>query len=153
MHTGAERRLLVFGLHIPALGELGVAKVAELVLRYVSVGDQVAQHDQTIPVVVNLVSADEAAAAAPDLQVQEEVLVLTAARARDEAVKLADAGHFDDAQALLSRTASRLRESGLANEADALDLELPSMAPMSYDPAARKRLRYESHRRRRGKQL
>ncbi len=86
---------------MPALAELGVEKVADVVLRYVSVGDQVEQHALTIPVVVNRVSADEAAAAAPDLQVHEEVLVLTAARARDEAILLADAGRYEEGQRVL----------------------------------------------------
>ena len=65
---------------------------AEIVLRYVSVGAQIEQHELTIPLVVNLVSANEAAASAPDIEVREEVLVLKSARARDEAIRLADAG-------------------------------------------------------------
>lgn len=151
-----ERRRIVFALHVPALQELGVAKVADLVLRYVSVDERIEQHELTVPVAANLVSADEAAAATPDLEVREEVLVLAAARARDEAVRLADVGQFDEAQAVLHDTAVRLRASGLAAlepEANALDLELPEIAPASYgaDPSVRKRLHYDSHRRRRGK--
>ena len=151
-----ERRRVVFRLQVPALQELGVAKVADLVLRYVSVDDGIEQHELTIPVAVNLVSASEAAAAAPDLEVREEVLVLAAAQARDEAIRLADEGRFDDAQAVLHDTAEKLRASGMTSlepEANALDLELPVMAPASYggDPSVRKRLHYDSRRRRRGK--
>ena len=94
-----EKRRVVFELHVPHLAALGPAPVAEIVLRYVSVGAKVEQHEVTIPLAVNLVSADEAAASAPDLEVREEVLVLKAARARDEAIRLADAGENEQAQA------------------------------------------------------
>jgi Ca-activated chloride channel homolog len=145
-----ERRRIVFNLHVPALAELGVAKVAELVLRYVSVGEQVVQHELTIPIVVNRVCADEAAAAAPDLQVREELLVLSAARARDEAIRLADAGRIAAAQQLLRSTVQTLRNAGLPAEADLIDHEVGALK--SYDARTRKRLYYQSQRQRRGKQ-
>ena len=97
-----EKRRVVFELHVPHLAALGPAPVAEIVLRYVSVGAKVEQHELTIPLAVNLVSADEAAASAPDLAVREEVLVLKAARARDEAIRLADAGENEQAKRLMS---------------------------------------------------
>jgi Ca-activated chloride channel family protein len=124
-----ERRRIVFNLHVPALAELGVAKIAELVLRYVSVGEQVVQHELTIPIVVNRVCADEAAARAPDLQVREEVLVLSAARARDEAIRLADAGRIAAAQQLLSGTVQTLRSAGLPAQADLLETGSNSPPP------------------------
>jgi len=43
---------------------------------------------------VNLVSADEAAAAGHDAEVTEEVAILTAAGAQEEALKRADQGDF-----------------------------------------------------------
>jgi Ca-activated chloride channel family protein len=119
-----EARRVVFGLHIPRLVELGVAPVAELVLRYVAVGDEIAEHTLTIPVVANLVSADEAAAVEPDLEVREEVRVLEAARARNEAIQLADRGDFDAASAVLH----------------AAGLE----APAAYDATSRKQLRFQA---------
>ena len=127
------------------------SKVAEVVLRYVAVGDQVEQHELTIPIVVNRVSADEAAAAAPDLQVHEEVLVLTAARARDEAIRLADAGRFEEGQQVLHSTVTTLRDAGLSEQADLLAPEIAALE--SYDPSVRKRLRFQSQRQRRGKQI
>src|SRR5215211_1333301 len=149
---GGERRRLVFSLHVPHLVTLGPAKVADLVLRYVSVGDEIAQHELTIPVAVNLVSADEAAAAKPDLAVREEVLVLKAAQARDEAIRRADDGDYDGAEEVLERTASQLHAAGLDDEAAALHELRPAMAPASYNPTARKRLHFESNvRRKRGR--
>jgi Ca-activated chloride channel homolog len=142
-----EHRRIVLALHVPRLAELGVARIAELVVHYVSVGDEVAERTLTVPVAVNLVSADEAAAAGADLEVREEVLVLEAARARDEAVRLADEGDYDAAQQVLAATDSDLRAAGMHAEADTLDAGLVS--PAAYSPISRKALRYESTERRR----
>jgi hypothetical protein len=121
------------------------------VLRYVAVGDQVEQHELTIPIVVNRVSANEAAAATPDLQVHEEVLVLSAARARDEAIRLADAGWFQEGQQVLHSTLMKLRDAGLSEQADLLAPEIDALD--AYDASTRKRLRFQSQRQRRGKQI
>jgi Ca-activated chloride channel family protein len=142
-----ETRRVVLSLHIPELAELGVAKVADLVVRYVSVGDGVNEHVLTVPVAVNLVSSDEAAASAPDLAVTEQVHLLRAARARDEAVRLADAGDFEGAQTVAMQADAELRGAGLNPEADAFDAK--RLLPPNYGPRARKQLRYESQLRRR----
>ena len=68
------------------MGDL-LAKIADVVVRYVEVGEQIAMHELSLPLVVNAVSADDAAAAVPDAEVTEEVVVLLAARAQDEARK------------------------------------------------------------------
>ena len=146
---GGDRRRVVLKLRVPNVAELGAVPVADLVLRYASVGDGVALHEVTVPVVVNLVSADEAAAAEPDAQVREEVLVLTAARARDAAMRLADAGDYEAAQLELLEASSALRASGLDAEADELAAAAPSVARGSYSPAGRKRLHYDATARRR----
>lgn len=146
-----ETRRIVFALHIPDLAALGPASVAELVLRWVSVGEQIAQHELSVPVVVNAVSAAEAAAVGPDPEVREQVLVLKAAKARDEAIRLADRGEYDEARRLVSGLSSELRRSGLEEEAGALEENLPRLEEVAYsaDPANRKRLHFESHQRRR----
>jgi len=151
---GGERRRIVFALHLPRLATLGEIRVADLVLRYVSVGEDVRLHERTIPIAANLGSAAEAAGAKPDLEVTEEVLILRAAKARDEAIRLADAGEHEAAQDLFERTAAELRKHGgpaLAREAEALDAEAPLAAPAQYTPANRKHLHYASNQRRRGR--
>ena len=75
----------MFQLHVPRLAELGVKRVADVVLRYTAIGEQIAVHEVQIPVTVNLVSADEAAAAKADHEVTEEVIVLLSARAQEQA--------------------------------------------------------------------
>jgi hypothetical protein len=157
---GGETRNVVFGLHIPSLAELGAVQVAELLLRYVTVGDEVATHDVTVPLVVNAVSAAEAAAAAGDPEVRRRTLVLSAARARDEAIRMTDAGDAGSARRTLRLAARNLREAGALDplaaptaslQAALLDDEAAELERGPMTPHQRKRLRYESTRRRRGR--
>src|SRR5215211_586901 len=147
-----DRRRIILALHVPRLAELGVETIAELVVRYVSVGDEVAEHVLTLPIVVNAVSATEAAAAGPDSEVHEEVLVLKAARARDEAIRLADAGDVAGARGALRLAAQSVASSPFATprlSAEAQELEDAAESVDSYGAAARKQLRYASTVRRR----
>lgn len=154
---GGERRAVVFCLHLPAVADLGVAKVADVVLRYVSIGDQIAAHEVTLAVVVNVVTAEEAAQAEADHAVVDEVLVLKTAKARDEARRLADMGDFEGGRSLLQASAAELRLSApgsskaaeLLAEADLLDDVRGALAAPSYDASTQKRLHYDAHRTRR----
>ncbi|MGH3072149.1 MAG: vWA domain-containing protein, partial [Gaiellaceae bacterium] len=146
-----ETRRIVLGLHVPDVAALGPVSVAELVVRWTSVGDGIAQHALTLPVVVNAVSAEEAAAAAPDPDVREEVLVLQAARARDEAIRLADAGEHMNAKNLLLAREADLRALGLKAEADELHAAAATVEPDHYDGMTRKRLHYRSQQAKRGR--
>jgi hypothetical protein len=150
---------VLFELGIPSLASLGVAKVADLVVRYVSVGEQVATHELTLPIVVNMVSADEAKTAGVDTDVVDEVLILKAARAQEEARKLAGQGDFDEARSLLETTSRQLRsraaESRIPDEllakAEGLEIHADDMSVQRYDLSSRKHLTYDirSARRRR----
>ena len=154
---GGEVRRLVFALHIPHLAVLGAAKVADVVLRYVSVGEDLAAHEVTVPVVVNLVSADEAAAAELDAHVTDEIWLLRAARARRDAIASADAGDWDGSRNAMGTLASQLRmaASGSARgpemliEADLLDADATDK--VESDPMWRKRVSQQSRRRSRGR--
>jgi Ca-activated chloride channel family protein len=156
---GDEQRRLLFQFHVPQVATLGPARVADVILRYVSVGDQLIAHETTVPVVVNLVSADEAAAAELDREVEEEVVLLQAARARREATELADSGDFHGAQRVLKSAAEALRRSEagsqraaeLAHEADILDGHYTTMDTRSYTSMTRKQMRNEGWRRGRGR--
>lgn len=108
---------------------------------------------------VNLVSADEAAAASPDAEVTEEVVVLSSAKALEEARELADAGDHEAARRLLERTASELSERArgssraaeLLDQAGFLRRSAEVMGAMAYDPLERKRIHYRAHETRRGR--
>jgi Ca-activated chloride channel family protein len=157
-----ERRRVVFELAIPGLEEIGVTQVAEIVVRWIALGEQIAAHSRRIPLVVNAVTADEARAAEADPEVVEEVLVLKAARAQREAILRADAGDFDGARSVLAGAADELRQSAslsgatrsaeLLSQAEDLESSSASMNRPAYDSRARKLLRYRSHEggRRRG---
>ncbi len=154
---GAELRRLVFALHIPQLAALGPAKVADVILRYVSVGEKIEVHELTAPVVVNLVSADEAAAADVDTEVTEEVWLLQAARARKDAIEAADRGDWETSRQILGDAAEQLRAAPMGSarmdefltEADLLDGEV--VASMVPDDTWRKRNTQQAWRRTRGK--
>ena len=154
---GSEIRRLVFALHIPELASLGPAKVAEVVLRYVAVGEKVEGHELTVPVVVNLVNADEADALGADAEVVDEVWLLRAARARKDAIESADAGDWDGSRDVLGSTSQDLRSAAMYSarsaellaEADLLDAEVH--ASTIADPMWRKRNAQHSWRRSRGR--
>ena len=156
---GDERRRLLFRLHVPQVAMLGPARVADVILRYVSVGKSLVAHETTIPVVVNLVSADEAAAAELDREVVEETVLLQAARARREATEHADRGDFDAARHALEDAATALRSlepdsqraTELEHEAVTLDTHFAAMSAPMYTSGTRKQMRDESWRRHRGR--
>ena len=142
---------IVLTLRVPRLAELGPASIAELRITYVTVGDEIAEHLLTVPVAVNLVSADEAATAEADLEVREEVEILKAAQARDEAIRLADNEDWQAAQALIAESRASMLEAGtpaLAAEADELEQVLPHINRAQWQ-GTRKDLRYASNFRRR----
>ncbi len=154
-----DRRRVVFELHVPEMAALGVTEVAKVVVRYVSVGEEIAAHEVTLPITVNLVSADEAAAGQADRDVVEEVVILKAARAQENAMRKADAGEFEDARSLLEGAAKELRmrmpESAKAAEllerAENLEGSVLRMSMRDYTAGARKRMHYDvrsTHRRR-----
>jgi Ca-activated chloride channel family protein len=150
-----ESRRVVFEFHIPSLASLGMKSVGEVVLRYTSIGEQIAQHEVAMPLVVNLVSADEAAAAGADAEVTEEVIVLKSTRAQQEAREHADRGEFDAARKLLAEAADELRTIApssakadeLLEQAERLEFHSASMSTASYDAISRKRMRFEERTR------
>ncbi len=146
---GGERLRIVFKLLIPKVAELGVTRVAELVLRYVETGMQIAQHQVMVPVTVNLVSADEAAASEADHEVVEQVVILEAARATKKARDLADRGDFDAASELLEGTIDDLRCFGSPAsmlQASIVDDYTSGLTATTYSPAQRKRMTNDAHR-------
>jgi Ca-activated chloride channel family protein len=150
---GAEERRVVFSLRVPSVPALGPAKVADVVLRYVDVGESVEVHEVTLPVVVNLVSADDAAKGELDAEVTEEVWLLQGAHARRRAMEALDRGDHDEAHRLLSEAATHLRgHSPGAGRAEELWAEASALETRAAELAVdepdvwRKRL-HDEHRR------
>ncbi len=154
-----ETRRVVFELHVPSLASLGVRTVADVVLRHTAIGDEIAHHEVTIPLVVNLVSADEAAAATADAELTEEVVILRSARAQEQAREHADRGELEQARKLLSEAADELRRIApasakadeLLEQAETLDVNVASMSEPAYDPSTRKTMRFQSRSRSQGR--
>jgi Ca-activated chloride channel homolog len=152
---GGERRRVVFQLGIPGLPALGLATVAQVVLRYVRVGDEIAMHELTVPVVVNAVNAADAASAAPNGEVTEEVTILLSARAQDEARELADRGRYDEASSRLHEAAESLRKvangSARAQElevqAQRLEHHSAELSGGRFDALSRKQMTFENRER------
>lgn len=124
-----EERRVVVKLGVPGLSTLGPVVVAEVVLRYVLIGEAVQQHTVTMPIMVNVGTADAADAVELDPAVVEEVLTLVAARTRKVARRAVNDGRTDEAQAMLRRGSAELRRSAatasspakLLADADAMD--------------------------------
>jgi Ca-activated chloride channel homolog len=156
---GEERRRIVFALQVPRLQALGPASVADVVVRYVSIGDSVAAHEMHVPVLVNLVSADEADTAVPDARVVEEVVILKGARAQDEARRLAKDGDLDAAGELLRKTAREIRNVAprsdrtdeLNAQADEIEGYRRAMVDGAFDAMQSKQMRYSSWQKQRGR--
>ncbi|MEO7804223.1 MAG: VWA domain-containing protein [Actinomycetota bacterium] len=149
---GEDRRRVVFELEIPRLARLGLAKVADAIVRYVSVGDSIEDHTVTLPMHVNAVNADEAAAADPNNDVIEEVLVLKAAKAQEDARRRFAEGDTEGAQKLLKDAADDLRRlapdseqsAQLLEQAEVIDGSLMAMHDSSFGEAEMKNLKYNA---------
>ncbi|MEP6973386.1 MAG: hypothetical protein ABI869_04480 [Actinomycetota bacterium] len=156
---GEEQRRIVFALDVPGLALLGPMSVCDLVLRYVSVGDEVAAHELHVPVLVNLVSADEAAVATADAAVVEEVVILKGARVQEEARKLAMEGDHEGAGKPMRDAANELRNlapesaraAELLEQADEMDGFGDSLFDGSMSPMQSKHMRYPSWQKQRNR--
>ncbi len=151
---GSETRRIVFEMNVPNVADLGPKQIGELVLRYTSVGDTIEMHDVTIPVTVNLVDAETAAAAGVNSDVNDEVLMLRAAEARREAMERADSGDYDGAYSTLNSMRADMsdampaspRASEFRAEIDEMGYSSERMRQRKYDAMERKRMHYQSHR-------
>jgi Ca-activated chloride channel family protein len=147
-----ETRRVTLALRVPRVAALGPATVASLVVRYVAVLNGVAEHTLTVPVLVNVVSAAEAARAVPDAAVTEEVRVLRSARAIREAIERADLGDVAAASAGLAAARSALSAAPLTDDVMGALASLDAAAADlegGWDAMARKRLHYSSRSSRR----
>jgi Ca-activated chloride channel family protein len=100
LYQGESRRLLI-QLDIPAMAALGLATVAEVVVRYTELPDLV-EHVITLPVTVNVVPGDVAAGRVPDPVVTVERLLQQAQQSKRDAISSLRAGETDAAQHLLT---------------------------------------------------
>ncbi len=149
-YAGRTRRLVLV-LDVTGLQDLGPCQVAELVVEYTSIGDEVAQHRLHMPVTVHVASAAEATAAGIDTDVREEVAILAAAKAQQDAIDAADHGDVGGAKGMLLAAAAQLRGVGYgsarAEDFAARAEVMEKLAALDeWKAAERKALKFQSNR-------
>lgn len=105
-----ETRKILLKFKVPALSDLGLAKIASLELSYVELPGLV-EHVVLLPISVNVVPGDEAAGRVPDPTVQSEVLFQDAQHVKRQASEAFERGDFDEGQRLIGVTRSQLSRS------------------------------------------
>jgi Ca-activated chloride channel homolog len=140
-HAGETRRVLL-EIDVPAVAELGLAKVCELELRWVEIESMKSQV-ASIPVSVNVVPGDEAAGRTQDTEVSTELAFQRAQRAKREATDALRDGDVDDATILFDQASVDLRSALASAPADAA-AELAQEADLLEDMATDARHSTES---------
>jgi Ca-activated chloride channel family protein len=108
---GEEERKLVLQFDVPAIAGLGLAKIADIELRYVEL-PALKTHTVTVPVHVNVVPGDEAAGRVANATVRTEVAFQEAQSAKRQAAEALRRGEVDAAAALYDAAGADL--SGVA---------------------------------------
>lgn len=106
MVSGEERRVLL-RLAVPELGDLGLAQVAAIELRYTELPALV-EHTVTLPVTVNVVPADVAAGRVPAPVVVAERLLQDAQSAKLRASRALRVGDVEGAEEIVGSARSAL---------------------------------------------
>jgi Ca-activated chloride channel family protein len=146
-----EEKVLALEIQVKAPAA-GPVKLAAIEYAYQSVVDgAIKDFTGELVVTVNAGTAEEAAAATADLGVVGEARRLESAKAKEEAVELADKGDLATAAKKLRKMAAELRDSPLANqfefaeEMEQLEHFADRLEKRSYDGVVRKELRDQSY--------
>lgn len=111
-----ETKTLLMELTIPSLNTMGERNIAMLGFEYDELtADGTIHRTQDIAVTVNVRAASELPAP-PDVHVTQAVLLLQAAKARQEAVQYADRGDFNGASQVLRSAADSIEQSVVKND-------------------------------------
>jgi Ca-activated chloride channel family protein len=150
-----EARSVVFKLTVRP-GSLGTALPIPVTLSYVDVDSGESRTTSSSEAVLTYATADECAAEVPNSSVMEEVALLEAARAREEALKYDAAGDYVRSTATLAQAASYMRMAAPASpiaqaEADLLESE-STQAPSGFTSMKRKEMHYDKSTRQQGRQ-
>lgn len=143
-----EVKALVLEIDLPAYRPTGdeSQKIATLRFEYDEL-DGGHTERRVVDVAVH-VTVESGAAIVPHADVNQSVLLLSAARARREAIIAADKGHYEAAAALLREAAERLASSTvdprLLEERNALILQADEFARNRYDDYSRKMMSTQS---------
>lgn len=110
---GDEVKTLILELSVPALKDIGQQEIARLRFEYDVINESGSDHQTVeLPIVVNIVEK-QAALTSPNPEVGKSVLLLQSARARREAVNVADKGDYLSASQMLRQAAGAIEDSKL----------------------------------------
>jgi Ca-activated chloride channel homolog len=116
----AEERKLVLTLDVPAMPALGLAKVADLTLKWVALPD-LSEHTVEVPVFVNVVPGDQIAGRIPDAKVRTELAYQRAQKTKRDAARAMREGRVEDAHQLWLDGGQDLAAAAAAAPAGAAD--------------------------------
>ena len=125
-----EQRKLVLTFAVPAKAALGLAKVAELEVRYVALPDM-AEQTVTLPVHVNVVPGDQAAGRIADPKVRTELVYQQVQDAKRKAADALRDGDHNLAQSAYRAAGVQLDAAIAACPAPELDEELRILGELS----------------------
>ncbi len=125
-----ERRRLVLTFAVPAKPALGLARIAELELRYVTVPGMIEQ-TVTVPVHVNVVPGDQAAGRITDPKVRTELVYQQVQDAKRRAADALRDGDHETAQSSYRAARAQLDEALAACPAPELDEEARILETLS----------------------
>ena len=118
----AEQRKLVLTFNVPVMSALGLAEIAQLELRYVTLPGFVEQ-TITVPVHVNVVPGDQAAGRIPDTKVRTELVYQQVQNEKRRAADALREGDLPAAQQAYDEARRRLAEQMKACPSPELDEE------------------------------
>jgi Ca-activated chloride channel family protein len=149
---GVEEKQLSVEIAVPAAAAPGPQKVATLSFSYHSIKDGIITETKgEIPITVTVGTAEEAAAAKADASVVVQASRLRIAKAKDEAVELADKGNLAGASRVLRAIIEELKAGALAEsfeiaeEIDQLDHYAQRFEKKGYSGDIRKEMRDQSY--------
>jgi Ca-activated chloride channel homolog len=146
-----EPKSLAVELNVTAT-KLGTTNVANIAYKYQLVVDgSIQQVSEQLPISLTIASAAEVSNSQPDAGIIEQIGKLRIAKAKDEAIALADKGDYQNASQKLRQTISDLKLQALqetfelAEEIDQLDHYAQRLESKRFDNASRKEMRDQAY--------
>ncbi|MEM8638906.1 MAG: VWA domain-containing protein [Cyanobacteria bacterium P01_G01_bin.54] len=147
-----EPKPLLLEFELGAIANPGEQHLAILSYGYQQVVDGAIQLKQgELPITIQADSAEAAAAAQPDPAIQQQTSLLRMARAKDEALGLADQEDYQNAAQILRQIVERIQAKELelsfdvAEELEHLLFYADRLEQRRFDRATRKEMRDQSH--------
>jgi Ca-activated chloride channel family protein len=139
-----ESKALLLELSIPALKSTGEVEIARLNFEYDELGEDSVTHRRIeLPVQVKVVAAEDFASQERHPEVVKMALLMHSARAREEAIQLADVGNFAQAGQVLRQAADLIRDSQIEDpelrqqhdmlREEAVDMDLGAQRYTAYE--------------------